>query len=115
MSVAFAGSAMHFLIALVLLWSLNVFVGLVDYDAPTLNVGSLTKLETGEAPAVQAGLKVGDRVVSLDGHRVKDFDELRDYVSNRPGEPIDFVVERDGRTFERTITPLDLSKVRVQG
>jgi membrane-associated protease RseP (regulator of RpoE activity) len=115
MSVAFAGSAMHFLIALVLLWSLNAFVGLVDYNAPTLDVGSLTKLETGEAPAVQAGLEVGDRVVSLDGRRVKDFDELRDYVRNRPGEPIDFVLERDGKRIERTITPLDLSKVRIAG
>ena len=115
LSVALAGSTMHFLIALVLLWSLNAFVGLVDYDRPTLNVGSLTRLETGQSPAVQAGLEVGDRVVSVDGRELRDFDQLRDYVSNRPGDPIRFVVERDGRTFERTITPLDLSKVTLEG
>jgi membrane-associated protease RseP (regulator of RpoE activity) len=115
MSVALAGSTMHFLIALVLLWSLNAFVGLIDYDRPTLNVGSLTRLETGQSPAVQAGLKVGDRVVSVDGRALSDFDQLRDYVSNRPGDPIEFVVERDGRRFTRTITPLDLSKVTLEG
>lgn len=115
MSVALAGSTMHFLIALVLLWSLNAFVGLVDYDAPTLDVGSLTRLESGESPAVQAGLRIGDRVVSVDGRELRSFDQLRDYVRNRPGQPIDFVVERDGRTFERTITPLDLSEVTLEG
>lgn len=115
LSVALAGSTMHFIIALVLLWSLNAFVGFLDYDRPNLTVATLSELESGESPAVQAGLRVGDRVVAVDGRELSEFDQLRDYIRNRPEQPIEFRVERDGETFTRTITPLDLSKVRVEG
>src|SRR4051794_31669460 len=66
MSVALAGSAMHFLIAFVLLWVLNGFVGIVNWDKPLPKVAELSKLSTGESPAQAAGFKLGDEIVRVD-------------------------------------------------
>ena len=115
LSVALAGSTMHFLIALTLLWSLNAIVGLVDYDKPTTEVGSLTRLESGQSPAVKAGFRVGDRIVAVDGNPVSHWEQLPDYISDRPGEPVRFEVDRGGERLTLTATPIDLSQVVVEG
>ena len=49
------------------------------------------------SPAGVAGVKPGDRVVSFDGHRVKDWDALVNLVENhKPGKST-LVVQRLGR------------------
>lgn len=47
--------------------------------------------------AEKAGLKLGDRVVSLRGAPIDSFLTIRMEVSQNPGEPLDLVVERGGR------------------
>ena len=63
------------------------------------------RLEAG-GPAVKAGLKPDDLIVSLDGQLVRS---ARDYQSKldslRPGREIAVVVKRRGRVIELTITP----------
>lgn len=39
-------------------------------------------------PAMAAGLRVGDRIVSVDGIKVADFDTLRSYVHKKPGTEV---------------------------
>ncbi|WP_019223763.1 RIP metalloprotease RseP [Bartonella rattaustraliani] len=64
-------------------------------------VGSLAK----DSPAVQAGLKLGDRFIELDGQQVESFEDLMSYVTFHGGSPIEFKVERMGRVFTTVITP----------
>jgi sigma-B regulation protein RsbU (phosphoserine phosphatase) len=49
------------------------------------------------SPAERAGLRVGDRVIGING-RVLDTDIASDqaYVRGRPGDPVEFTVERAG-------------------
>ncbi|WP_226017881.1 RIP metalloprotease RseP [Novosphingobium sp. FKTRR1] len=47
--------------------------------------------------AEKAGLKLGDRVVSLRGAPIDSFLTIRMQVSQNPGEPLDLVVERAGQ------------------
>jgi regulator of sigma E protease len=47
-------------------------------------------------PAEKAGLRTGDRIVSVDGRRVTSFEQLRDMIGNSGATPLDIVVERDG-------------------
>lgn len=47
--------------------------------------------------AEKAGLKLGDRVVSLRGQAIDDFLQIRLAVQQHPGEPLDLVIERDGQ------------------
>jgi membrane-associated protease RseP (regulator of RpoE activity) len=113
MSVAVAGSAMHFLIAFCLLIGLNSVVGIPGN--PTLQVAQLIALTTGQSPAQQAGFKVGDHIVSVDGQAFKTWDDLRIYISEHPGVTLHFVVHRGTQTVDLNPTTVDLNKVHVAG
>jgi regulator of sigma E protease len=57
-------------------------------------------------PAAEAGLRRGDRIVSIDGVPITNLNRLLDIIRGAAGRPLAFVVERDGAAFERTITPV---------
>jgi membrane-associated protease RseP (regulator of RpoE activity) len=99
LAVAVAGSSMHFLIAAVL-----VFVLLAGFGTPGgvrlfesvepsgWRVGEVLPASAAEA----AGLREGDRVLSVAGSPVPDFEDLGDVVRPRAGSTVPVVVERDG-------------------
>ena len=66
--VAVAGSAMHFLMAFVLLWALLAFVGVPNDNQVGVQAVNTVGGQTG--PAQAAGLRPGDVIVSVDGHAV---------------------------------------------
>jgi membrane-associated protease RseP (regulator of RpoE activity) len=113
LSVALAGSTMHFLLAFILLFALFFATG--RPGDPTNQVGSLYRLSTGPSPAQSAGFKVGDRIISVDGRSFATLDEQGQYIRSKPGQRIDVKVERDGRVIDLYPTPVDLSKVTVEG
>jgi membrane-associated protease RseP (regulator of RpoE activity) len=116
-AVLFAGPAMNFLIALVLIYSIAVIWGLPNLHAPTAAVvgetqcvaSEVTKGKlgdcTGPGPAALAGIKAGDVVVKVGGTDVKNFDEMVTAVRKAAG-PTPFVVKRteNGATREFTTT-----------
>lgn len=105
MLVITAGSIMHFLQAILVFVFLFSFIGLPDGDGPW-TINALSKLDNGEpAPAITAGLELGDRIVSIDGHEVASFGNLSDIVSVMPGQEITLGIERDGE-FSETVTTL---------
>ncbi|MEX1164390.1 MAG: M50 family metallopeptidase [Nitriliruptor sp.] len=95
-----AGSAVHFLIAIVLLLAMFLFTAsqFVGIDPTVTGV-----LE--DSPAEAAGLQVGDELVAVEGTRSGDYEQLRDVIRARPGEPIDLTVIRDGVELTLTVTP----------
>ncbi|MGH2684192.1 MAG: M50 family metallopeptidase, partial [Actinomycetota bacterium] len=100
MSVALAGSTMHFIMAFVLLYGLLVFFETPRADSSEWTVNQVTP----GSPAEGAGIQSGDQVVAVDGREVSKFDDLRDLIGTRIGETSVVTVERGDRTFERTIT-----------
>ncbi len=58
-------------------------------------------------PAYQGGLREGDVIVSIDDTPIRDWWDLVDVVSARPGQEILVVYERDGQRFQRAMTPAD--------
>ncbi|MCX5801173.1 MAG: RIP metalloprotease RseP [Candidatus Eisenbacteria bacterium] len=56
-------------------------------------------------PAYERGLKVGDRIVSVDGTEVTSWEQLAVLIHERPDREVSLVVERAGRQFRRTVTP----------
>ncbi len=76
MSVASAGSMMHFIMAFLLLFALFAFYG--QRKNEVWDVGSLSRLGDAQtSPAIVAGLQVGDRIISVDGIPVSGFDSDR--------------------------------------
>jgi regulator of sigma E protease len=57
------------------------------------------------SPAAAAGFQPGDVIVSALGRRIENFTDVERLVIVRAGEPIPFVVERDGRRVELVGTP----------
>ena len=104
LSVAVAGSTMHYIIAFILLFALVVGVGV---PSTTLTIGEISKLAKGTSPAQRAGLLAGDRVVSVDGVRPADWPAVVRYVQKRPGKQIRFIVERKGAQVPLTVVPAD--------
>ena len=76
MLVAMAGVMTHFVMAFVLLILLLTVIGVPNYEKPSLTIGNLSRLDTGAAPAVDAGFKVGDRIVSVGGNTVRNWTDV---------------------------------------
>lgn len=101
-----AGSASHFLLAVIFLAIFFMAVGLPVYGGPPL-VGRVEATLGGEpSPAAEAGLKAGDRILEVDGMEIGDSDELIAYTRDHVGEEIELLVERDGERFTITVTPV---------
>lgn len=114
--VATAGSATHFILAFLLLLTgllTSLYIPLDDELIPV--VASLGDLGGEASPAQRAGFQVGDRIVAVDGDLVQGWDEVRSYTSARPGERIDYLVEREGRRLTLTAVPVDARGVVVDG
>jgi serine protease Do len=63
-------------------------------------------------PAEQAGLKVGDAIVAIDGKRIKDGDELvAEIAGRRPGSKAKLTILRSGKEQELTVSIADRAKL----
>ena len=102
MLVITAGSMMHFLQAIILFTIVTSIIGLDDLSK--WSIGQVSRLETGETPALVAELEPGDTIVAIDGIDSTDWTELRNYVRDHPGEEVALSVVRDGETSVRTTT-----------
>ena len=58
-----------------------------------------------DSPAAAAGLEAGDRIVAVEGRRVRYFDQLRRHIGRRPGQEIELRVERNGEEINLHATP----------
>ena len=104
LSVAVAGSTMHFIIALVLLFAMLVSAG-----RPRPDLGWVVRPSAASA-ASAAGVRDGDRIVSIDGVAVvsserlststdvpRGYQAFTDYIRAHPGQTVALVVTRGGR------------------
>ena len=71
--------------------------------------------------AARAGLEPGDRVLEIDGRPVRYWEEIETAVRSSPGKELHLRVSRNGKVFERYLTPLEETvryrdgAVRLQG
>jgi len=89
--VAAAGPAVHFVIALVLMFSILLVAG------DTRHERVLTRLDEVTVGAKDAGLRAGDRIVSIGGTRITDWRQVAAAIAkHKAGERVEFVVDRGG-------------------
>lgn len=58
-------------------------------------------------PASEGGIEVGDTIKSVNGDVVLSNSQLSEIVNESGGEPLEFVVSRNGESFNTEITPVD--------
>ncbi|HTV12657.1 MAG TPA: RIP metalloprotease [Acidimicrobiales bacterium] len=120
LTVALAGSFVHFLLAFVMLVAL--FWGPGDIgnfisDPPANNpIAAVDSFQHSDSPAELAGIEPGDRLASVNGHHFSTWDEVSEYLKSRPGEKVAIVVDRHGREVAlKPVVLADASKVVLKG
>jgi membrane-associated protease RseP (regulator of RpoE activity) len=103
-----AGSFMHFALAFVLLFVIAVGIGLEAGSAGTTvgavescvpaNVNAGCVKGDPKSPATQAGVRVGDKIVSIAGIRVNSWTQMGKAIrAQHTGSAVPVVVDRDGQ------------------
>jgi membrane-associated protease RseP (regulator of RpoE activity) len=114
--IMLGGPFMNLVIATVLFVFLFTGIGVVG---TTTTIGSIsecvlpvtssrTACEAGDpkAPAAEAGLKPGDRVVSIAGEPVTTWETGTAIIRESAGRELTFVVERAGQQISLAVTPM---------
>jgi regulator of sigma E protease len=96
----FAGPFMNLVLAVVIFTIVNLFIGFPEMDNTVL--GSI-----GEGLPSYGLLEEGDKIVSIEGVIVDDWQDISDELDNSIGDRlIEFEIIRDGNTETVTVTPI---------
>jgi membrane-associated protease RseP (regulator of RpoE activity) len=111
--VASAGSFMHFVMAFVLAWVAVVAFGTVSSNVAISGFTSWQGYAHNAAQA--AGLRAGDVIDQVNGHRLTGPDQLESTISHSIGRPVTLGVLRGGHQLEIPVTPRDGRSLRSGG
>ena len=105
-AVAVAGSTMHFLLALVLIFIALAVVGQPGGSVDVRDQEKAWQIDHvgRDTAAGRAGLQPGDRVVSMAGEAVETFDDLPTVAERHKGSTVPLVYMRDGVEHTTEIT-----------
>lgn len=97
-ATVFAGPLFNFLLTIAVFAVMFTLYGRVVSEPMVAEVRP-------DSPAAAAGFQPGDRFVSVNGSHVDTFADVQRIVSGRAGDPITFVVLRNGTEVTLTATP----------
>jgi regulator of sigma E protease len=58
------------------------------------------------SPAARAGIEPGDRVLEINGRAMRYFEDIEQVVQSSPGKELQLRISRNGKEFERYVTPV---------
>ncbi|MFD2349839.1 M50 family metallopeptidase [Nonomuraea ferruginea] len=105
------GPAMNFVLAFILYALLLVGIGVPTYApvvSPETNTCVIpisehrTECRSGDqpTPASQAGLKAGDKLVALDGHKIETWEDATRVIRSHGASPAELAIIRDGSAHD---------------
>lgn len=96
--IVLAGPAANLILPVVIYFVF--FAGHTTLPAPT--IGDV--LENG--PAARAGIEPGDRVLEINGRAMRYWEDIEQIVESSPGKELRLRVVRNGKEFQRYVTPI---------
>jgi membrane-associated protease RseP (regulator of RpoE activity) len=110
---ASAGSIMHVVMALLIAYASLTLIGLPT--ASRVDVSAFTKWDGHAHNAAQmAGVKLGDEIISVNGHAVT-MNNIEKLIGNNAGHRVTLVVQRAGHDLELHATPVNGRTIKVNG
>ena len=94
-----SGALMNFLLCIVLLLFIFWYGGAYSTKLAAVAEGF---------PAQNAGIRAGDTIVAIDGTPYDDWLDVVDAIDASQGSPLTFTVERDGQTYDYTISAVEV-------
>jgi membrane-associated protease RseP (regulator of RpoE activity) len=128
--VMLGGPTMNLVIAVVLLAGIFTMYGIGEITARVSAVSQCVQTVPAggtapatcsasdpRAPANVAGIRPGDRIISLAGHPVSSWEDVRALIRPNGGRRISVVVERGGKRLQLSATPIlnDVPRVDAAG
>ncbi|PJJ72684.1 RIP metalloprotease RseP [Diaminobutyricimonas aerilata] len=114
--IMLGGPFMNLVIAVVLYGVLLMGFGVAQLSTTVGSVSACVLPATSErqecaaddpaAPGAEAGIRPGDRLVSIDGTGITSWQQATEIIRESPDEPLAVVVERDGEQVDLEVTPL---------
>jgi regulator of sigma E protease len=85
------------------------WIGFVGISPQLTNI--ITAVVNG--PARDAGVEVGDEIIQVEanGVIVKDLPEILDMIDSREGQPIEFLLRRNGDVFTKILKPVQIDEM----
>lgn len=97
--IMIAGASFNFIFAFVLLFVMALIYGSISTKPIVANVSP-------EYPAYTAGIREGDKILSVDGNKVSSWSEVQLYIQTSKGEKLDIVLkDKTGTKREVTLVP----------
>lgn len=101
-AVYLAGPAMNVVLSILLVAGLFT----VGIDVPALqNIPSVVGTVEAGSPGERAGLRIGDRIVAIEGRAVERWHDVAFSIMTSIDRPLAFEVDRDGERQSVTVTP----------
>jgi regulator of sigma E protease len=97
-AIAVAGPMANFILATLIFAALFTIYG--ERTAP-VRIAGFAEPFAGE----KAGLKIGDRIVAIDGEIIDEASEMQQIVATSSGRVLGFAVERSGTMLDIAVTP----------
>ena len=110
-AVVVAGVLMNLFLAWVIFYSVIAYQNFkIIY--PTLEGGVYIGFLEKNYPAEQAGVKVGDKILKVDGKQVKEFEDARKFIREKKDKPVTLTLsDLNGQNLHQiTITPKKVEK-----
>lgn len=94
-----AGPVMNFILAILFFWGIFFFNGQQIPQLETTVIGQLTP----GGPAEKAGIKPGDKILSVNGMPVTNFDQMAKIIHQNVEKPVLIQWERGGEIIQKEI------------
>src|SRR3989339_172506 len=113
--VLVAGGGMNLVLAFVLLstgFMIGVPVALDESEiAKAQDVKIVVEMVAVNSPAAQAGIKIGDAIISLDNQELATISEVQNYIAGHTDSPIELKLDRLGESINIQAQPTLLPEV----
>jgi len=107
-AIVFAGPAANFVLTIAIYAVLYTTLG-QPFTEPV--IGAVRE----NSAAASAGLRPGDRILSLDGNSVQRFDEIAEALQLNLNNTLDLLIERDGQQLHVAVTPQVVEETDIFG